>query len=125
MAVVGERKLVNITLNGDGSKDRTRVVLNPKQSLAYETACDAVKFESTGVAQLYTLDSKNVKYAINERPVDNGLVPVGVKFKPFGDYTIDTITTSEATQYTVVLTVVPAVLALGSGIFVIVRRKNR
>ena len=52
-------------------------------------------------------------------------VPVGLTFKPFGDYTIDTVTTAEATQYTVVLTVVPLILSLGVGIFVIVRRKNR
>ena len=38
---------------------------------------------------------------------------------------IDIITTKEATQYTVVLTIVPVVIALGSGIFVLVRRKNR
>ena len=52
-------------------------------------------------------------------------VPVGLTFKPFGDYTIDTVTTAEATQYTVVFTVVPLILSLGIGIFVIVRRKNR
>ena len=52
-------------------------------------------------------------------------VPVGLTFKPFGDYTIDTITTADATKYTVVFTVVPLILSLGVGIFVIVRRKNR
>lgn len=59
------------------------------------------------------------------RTVGQEPVPVGIGFKPFADDTIDTITTSETTQYTVVLTVVPIVIALAAGIFVIVRRKNR
>ena len=58
--------------------------------------------------------------AIGQEPV-----PVGLDPKPFADYTIDVITSSEATQYTVVLSVVPAVVALVTGIVVIVRRKNR
>ena len=36
---------------------------------------------------------------------------------------IDTITTAQANQYTIVLTVVPAVIIFGFGIFVMVRRK--
>lgn len=52
-------------------------------------------------------------------------VPVGIERKPFADYTIDTITTAASTQYTVVLTVIPAVIAIGAGAFVLIRRKNR
>ena len=88
-SVATDRKLVNIAISGENAAaDRTRVVFNDKQSLAYETACDAVKFESDAAAQLYTLDNKNVRYAINERPVGNGTVPVGVKFANGGRYTI-------------------------------------
>ena len=87
--VARDRKLVNIAISGENAAaDRTRVVFNDKQSLAYETACDAVKFESDAAAQLYTLDNKNVRYAINERPVGNGTVPVGVKLANGGRYTI-------------------------------------
>lgn len=87
--VARDRKLVNIAISGDNAAaDRTRVVFNEKQSLAYETACDAVKFESDAAAQLYTLDNKSVRYAINERPVGNGTVPVGVKLANGGRYTI-------------------------------------
>ena len=87
--VARDRKLVNIAISGENATaDRTRVVFNDKQSLAYETACDAVKFESDAAAQLYTLDNKNVRYAINERPVGNGTVPVGVKLANSGRYTI-------------------------------------
>lgn len=91
---------------------------------SYVIACGSTDFASQSLLQSNSYgNSTFLEYAL--RTVGKEPVPVGVKFKPFGDYTIDTITTSEATQYTVVLTVVPALLALGSGIFVIVRRKNR
>ncbi|MBQ9086778.1 MAG: Gldg family protein [Clostridia bacterium] len=91
---------------------------------AYVIACGSTDFASRSLLQSNSYgNSTFLEYAL--RTVGKEPVPVGVKFKPFGDYTIDTITTSEATQYTVVLTVVPAVLALGAGVFVIVRRKNR
>ena len=59
------------------------------------------------------------------RDIGREPVPVGLQFKPFADLTIDTITTSEATQYTIVLAIIPAVAALTCGVVVIVRRKNR
>ena len=52
-------------------------------------------------------------------------MPVGLGFKPFADFTIDTIETKDATQYTVVLTVVPIVVATVFGVVVLVRRKHR
>ncbi|MGM9684030.1 MAG: hypothetical protein ACI3XQ_10585 [Eubacteriales bacterium] len=52
-------------------------------------------------------------------------VPVGLDLKPFADSTIDTITSAEATQYTVVFAVIPVVASLVAGVIVIVRRKNR
>ncbi len=52
-------------------------------------------------------------------------VPVGLEYKEFANYEIETVTTKEATQYTVVLTLVPIVVSLCVGVFVIVRRKNR
>ena len=59
------------------------------------------------------------------RLIGNEPVPVGIERKPFADYTIDSITTAASTQYTVVLTIVPALLAIGSGAFVLIRRKNK
>ncbi len=58
--------------------------------------------------------------AIGQEPV-----PVGLTLKPFADKTIDTITTADATQYTLVLTILPAVCALVFGVVVLIRRKNR
>ena len=82
------RKMVNITLNDGTATDRTRVVFNESVSMDYEMECDAAKFASAGIPQLYTLDSKQVKYAINERPVAEGMVAVGYSVENQGVYTI-------------------------------------
>ncbi len=52
-------------------------------------------------------------------------VPVGLDFKEFANYEIEEISTGDATKYTVALTVAPIVIALCTGVFVLVRRKNR
>ena len=83
------RMLVNIVLGDGTTSDRTRIVFNERQSLAYETACDATKFETAGVAQIYTIGSDNVRYAINERPADNGRVVLGYSVPAAGMFTID------------------------------------
>ena len=73
-----------------GKRDRSRVVLNPEAKGDYEVQCDAVKWmsESDTVPQLYTLDYIGTKYAINERPVGNGIVPLGVRAAADGEMTI-------------------------------------
>ena len=82
-----DRLLVNLTLTDGTHTDKTRVVFNDKQSLGYEMACDAAKFMSTeGTPQLYTLDNKHIRYAINERP--NGDVTMGYSVSKEGTYTI-------------------------------------
>ena len=50
-------------------------------------------------------------------------VPTSLDVKPFSDTTIDTLTVKRANAYTISLTVIPAILIFGVGIFVIVRRK--
>ncbi len=52
-------------------------------------------------------------------------VPVGLDFKEFANYSIEEISTGDATKYTVALTVAPIVITLCAGVFVLVRRKNR
>ena len=51
-------------------------------------------------------------------------VPTSLEFTPFADTTIDTLTLKRANAYTVSLTVIPAVIIFGIGVFVIVRRKH-
>ena len=88
MPVNPDRLIVNITLGDSTSTDQTRVVFNNATSMGYETACDAAKFESAGMPQLYTIDSRTVKYAINERPVAEGIVTMGYSVPAQGVYTL-------------------------------------
>ena len=88
-AINPNRQLVNIVLSNGEKSDRTRIVFNDKVSMEYELACDAAKFDAAGVPQLYTIDNRAVKYAINERPVAEGSVTVGYSAPTEGIYTLD------------------------------------
>lgn len=86
-APAADRKLINLIITDGENMDKTRVVFNGKKSDAYEMDCDAAKFMSTAnVPQIYTLDNKNVKYAINERP--SGSVKLGYVATKAGTLTI-------------------------------------
>lgn len=80
------RFLVDMTVSDGQQSDRTRVVVNEAASAAYELDCDASKFFGTGL-QLYTLDADDTRYAINERPLGEGLVPLGLQIATEGTYT--------------------------------------
>ena len=70
--------------------DHTRVVLNEQAQTGYELERDAAKFFSldAGVPQLFTADGEGNSYAINERPVSDGLVTLGYYADREGFYTI-------------------------------------
>lgn len=88
-AINPERLIVNLTISNGQMEDKTRVVFNDKKSLFYDEGCDAGKFLSTeDVPQIYTIDGKNVKYAINERPNNGNIVKLGYKASAEGTYTI-------------------------------------
>jgi len=50
-------------------------------------------------------------------------IPVQMKSQPFDDTTIDTLTTRQARNITVVLTAVPTTLVLAAGLIILIRRK--
>lgn len=84
-----QRSVFNLTLSGDNTSDRTRVVLNDEASMTYEMNKDAAKFASTvpTVAQIYSWNGES-RYAINERPTGSGIVNLGVHCGTKGTYTI-------------------------------------
>ena len=87
-AITPNRLLVNITLTDGKETDRARVVFNENAEAEYETACDAAKFGTEGVPQIYTMDATDVKYAINERPMAQGNVSMGYSVPKQGTYTL-------------------------------------
>lgn len=84
------RTVFNITLTKDGQQtDRTRVVINEAATMQYDLSHDAAKFMGTEptVSQIFTFNG-STRYAINERPLDNGQALLGLHFGTDGTYTI-------------------------------------
>ena len=83
------RRIMDFSIgNSSGFVDKTRIVLNEKRSVDYESDCDASKFTSnTADFQIYSIGS-NVKYSINERPLNSGEIPLGIIVKNAGSVTI-------------------------------------
>jgi len=83
-----ERRVYNFNLSSETGHDRTRIVLNEEASTAYELAHDAAKMMGRGnKPQLYVLDG-GIQYAINERPLAEGMVYLGMIFPETGSYTL-------------------------------------
>lgn len=86
------RTLINLTIahtdaEEDGYIDRTRIVFNEQKSTGYEASCDAAKFFSAERAvEIFTTDGEGNKYAINERPVADGKVTLGISCHKAGTY---------------------------------------
>ena len=87
---VPARQLFDIEITDGTHSDYTRIVLSRQASLEYEPAADASKFfsQESMVPQLYTLDADGQALAINERPVADGTVRLGLTANTPGSYTI-------------------------------------
>ena len=91
---------------------------------SYVLACGSTKFATDSLLQSSSYGNTDLLLSVC-RIIGREPVPVGLIPKPFADYDIDNITTAETTQYTIVLTAVPAVAAIVAGAVVLIRRKNK
>lgn len=84
-----ERKLIDVVLSYGEMSDKTRFVMNPSASMDYELTRDASKFFSmdSDVPQIYTIEN-GTQMAINERPLGDGTVKLGLRLAQDGQYTI-------------------------------------
>ena len=83
------RIIANITVSDGMNTDRTRVVLNDNAAMEYEMDKDATKFMSSvvSVPQIFT-SMNGINYAINERPVADGVVALNLRIGKDGLYSI-------------------------------------
>lgn len=83
------RQVYNLTLSGADYTDKARVVINESALKDYEISCDASKFMSSNatVPQLYIIED-NQKMAIDERPLSDGTIALGMYIGEPGYYTI-------------------------------------
>lgn len=81
------RRIFNIELRRDSLTDCTRIVLNDEADMKYEMSRDAAKFVSTElyVPQVFTIKDAT-RYAINERPIEDGSVQLGIYCGADGEY---------------------------------------
>lgn len=86
---VSERMLIDVELSDSEQSDKTRFVVNPKAAMGYEINRDASKFMSmdASVPQIYTIEDGE-PMAINERPLGEGVVQMGIVIPQDGEYTI-------------------------------------
>lgn len=87
-----DRRLINLEVTAEGADkytDKTRVVFNDNKSLGYEIDCDAAKFFSeTKAVELFSIDAEGNQYSINERPVADGNVDMGITVNNGGVFSI-------------------------------------
>lgn len=89
-----DRKIYNIAMSDGTVEDHTRFVINVNASCAYELDKDASKFiDNHNTSMLvYTIEN-GVRYAINERPMSEGVVALGFYAPADGEYTLSLNTT--------------------------------
>lgn len=83
-----DRNVFNFVLSAENYEDRTRIVLNADAKSEYEIGRDASKFfaDSDENAQIYV--NADVKYSINERPVNDGIATLGIRSAKENVYTL-------------------------------------
>jgi hypothetical protein len=88
-----QRSVFNVVLSNGEQTDRTRFVINESANKDYDQGRDASKFSSlVPVSQLYTIEN-GVRYAINERPISDGIITLGMTIATDGIYTLTLNTT--------------------------------
>lgn len=81
------RRLFDIEMTGNEQHDRTRVVINDEATVGFEPAHDVIQLPADGASLLCTIDGAH-RYSINERPLPQGDIALGLDIAKEGDYTL-------------------------------------
>lgn len=86
---MASRKIYNVIISDGITEDHTRFVINSGATCVYELDKDASKFiaDDNKSMLVYTIEN-GVKYAINERPMADGIVSLGFYAPVDGEYTL-------------------------------------
>ena len=98
-----QRNVFNFTIEGCGSDNRTRIVLNEKASMGYDSSRDAAKFFASKPSGAEIYVDADVKYDICERPLADGTAQLAIRTAKAGQYTI-TLSGRYAEEWAVMLT---------------------
>ena len=100
----------------------TRMIDNENADDAYVLVCASTEFASEKLLGSAVYGNNDVILSA-ARSMGKEFVPVDLDIKPFASTEISEMTTESKNTYTAVLAIVPAVIVLGAGVFVLVRRK--
>ena len=92
-----------------------------EQSYSYVLACASTGFAEAGALSSSYGNHQLITYACSMMGRD--VVSVSLDYKPFASTEIKNLVAADATQYTIVLTVVPASIIFIAGVVIMVRRK--
>lgn len=100
----------------------TQMVSNSDADYSYVIACGSTEFVSADMLQSIVYGNSDLLVS-SLRAVGRETIVVDIAHKPFDKTKIESLTTAQANQYTIILTVVPAAVVVVLGVFVVVRRK--
>ncbi len=89
---------------------------------SYVLACGSTDFATSALLDSVSYGNSEVLYE-SFSIMGKDAVPVSLAYIPFADTTIDTLTAERANRITILLSVIPAVICFGVGVWVLVRRK--
>lgn len=100
----------------------TQMVSNTDSDYSYVIACGSTDFISADMLQSVVYGNSDLLVS-TLRTVGRETIVVDLAHKPFDKTEIESLTTAQADQYTIILTVVPALVVVVLGVVVVVRRK--
>jgi len=100
----------------------SRMADNTTEDYSYVVACGSTEFLQKALLQSNTYGNSDVMLSVL-RAVGKELAIANLSHKPFASTTIENITTAQANRYTAILVIIPAVAAIASGVYILVRRK--
>ncbi len=92
-----------------------------EQSYSYVLGCASTDFAKAAALSSSYGNHELITYACSM--IGRDVVSVSLDYKPFASTEIKNLVASDATQYTIVLTVVPAAIVFIAGVVIMVRRK--
>lgn len=110
----GAFKLMTIT--------RESQIVENEQAFSSVMVCASTEFATEALLSSAVYGNSDVILA-TARNFGEEFVPVDLEYKIFASTTISSMTTQSKNIWTTLLTVIPTVLIIGSGIFVLVRRR--
>ena len=87
-ATESSRSVFNFNIEGCGSDDRARIVINEAATMDYEISRDAAKFFAETPAGVEVYVDGDIKYDICERPLESGVAVISSRYAQAGAYTL-------------------------------------